>query len=269
MSRNATGFWGGAFALALGLASVARADPQGLIAQLQADLASHASATEVLQRWCADRQLAEPPEIVAERKPGRDRPASAEVRRLLRAGPDEPIRYRRVALACGRHVLSRADNWYRPGQLTAAMNAELDGSDHPFGAVVRPLDFHRQTLSSDLLAQPAAPRIPAQIIRNKALLETPDGTPFSLVVETYSRSILSKGGHTPRPRTPRAPRPATETVVTVVETPAPHHRHGEHPPRPRSVHPRSDHSRSDHPRHHRDRAPRSPRRERAPRLTRR
>ena len=184
-----------AIALCLPGAAMAAPSPdaQALVAQLNADLAANPSATAVLQQWCADRELADPPVIVAERQAGRDKPAAAAVRALLRAAPGEAIRYRRVALACGRRVLSRADNWYRPAQLTAAMNTELDTTDHPFGAVVHPLNFHREALDRKVLARPDAVCVPAEIIRNKALLETPDGIPFSLVVETYSRALLNDG----------------------------------------------------------------------------
>jgi hypothetical protein len=133
-------------------------------------------ATETLQRWCAARHLADPPKIIAERILGQDKPANVEVRRLLQAAPDEPIRYRRVALACGAHVLSNADNWYRPGRLTAAMNAELDATDHPFGLVVKPLGFQRLTLSAKVLVSPADRAIPANVIRNRAVLESPSRT---------------------------------------------------------------------------------------------
>jgi len=176
------------------------AGAQALVGQLDTDLAAHPSATAVLRQWCADRHLADPPTIVAQRRVGDDKPATAAIRAQLHAAPDEPIRYRRVALACGRRVLSRADNWYRPGQLTAAMNAELDTTNHPFGAVVKSLNFHRQALESKVLMRPDATSIPAEIIRNKALLETPDGTPFSLVVETYSSAALGDAadGHAGR-----------------------------------------------------------------------
>jgi hypothetical protein len=183
-------------ALALSGASPAGPSPseaRQLVAQLDADLLSHDSATETLQRWCASRHLADPPKIVAERVLGRDKPADAEVHRLLHAAAGEPIRYRRVALACGGHVLSNADNWYRPGALTAQMNAELDTTDHPFGAVVRPLGFHRHTLSAAVLISAKDRQAPDAVIRHKAVLETPDGTPFSLVVETYTKEVLDEG----------------------------------------------------------------------------
>jgi hypothetical protein len=184
----------------MAIATVATASPDigppsafGLVEALNADLLSHDNATETLRRWCAGRHLADPPTIVARRLLGQDKPADAEVRRLLRASPLEPIRYRHVALACGDQVLSNADNWYRSGALTAAMNAELDTTNHPFGAVVKSLGFHRQTLSAKVLMSPRARRPPAAVIRHEALLETPDGAPFSLVVETYTAAVTHDG----------------------------------------------------------------------------
>jgi hypothetical protein len=155
---------------------------------LNVQLLSHDSATAVLAQWCADHHLADPPTIVARRLPG-DKPADAQVRALLHAAPGEPIRYRRVALVCGVHTLSTADNWYRPNRLTAAMNEELDGTDHPFGTVVKALGFHRVRLSARLLVSPGHPTADA-VIRHEAVLEIPDGTPFSLVIETYGREAV-------------------------------------------------------------------------------
>ena len=73
---------------------------------LNAQLLAHDSATAVLAGWCADHHLADPPTIVARRLPG-EKPAGARVRALLHAAPGEAVRYRRVALVCGTHVLSQ------------------------------------------------------------------------------------------------------------------------------------------------------------------
>ncbi len=73
------------------------------------------------------------------REQGADKPLTAEQRARLGLGPDEQVRYRHVRLACGDRVLSEADNWYVPARLTPEMNAALEGSDAPFGRVVRPL----------------------------------------------------------------------------------------------------------------------------------
>src|SRR5580704_6682265 len=112
--------------------------PFAEVQQLNAELLGHDSATATLTDWCAAHHLAEPPVIVAHRV-AESKPADAQVRALLHVAPDEEIRYRRVALACGRHVLSEADDWYRPSQLTSAMNDALASSETPFGAVVKPL----------------------------------------------------------------------------------------------------------------------------------
>jgi hypothetical protein len=171
-------------------------------------LASH-SATLTLEAWCADHHLATPARISAQRVTGPDKPITAEQRRDLQVGPDEPIRYRHVRLACGEHVLSDADNWYVPSRLTPEMNRLLDATDTPFGRVVLPLTPTRQTLSAERLwsplpdhwdqqpppkpsVGPAAPlAIPDFIFRHRALVFDAQRRPFSEVVETYTRETLS------------------------------------------------------------------------------
>ncbi|HEX6509362.1 MAG TPA: hypothetical protein VF221_17170, partial [Chloroflexota bacterium] len=98
----------------------------------------------------AAHRLASPPHIVAERVNGADQAPTDEQRRLLGVSATEPIRYRRVRLTCGDHVLSEADNWYVPPE----MNRLLDTTDTAFGRAVQALDFHRRTLSVKLLWSP-------------------------------------------------------------------------------------------------------------------
>ena len=188
-----------------------RARALEVVQALNTDLLSHDSATETLHRWCESHAMAAPPVIVAHRVKDQDKPAGPEVRSLLGVGPEAPVRYRHVELACGPHVLSEADNWYLPGRLTAEMNMRLDTSDEPFGAVVRSLNFHRRTLDAKVLfkAEPESwtldsaghpgptPGVPARVLRHRAVLETPDGHPFSLVVETYTREVLDFQDPTP------------------------------------------------------------------------
>jgi hypothetical protein len=173
---------------------------------LNADLLSHPSATLTLEHWCGAHHLAAEAKIVAHRAQGADKPLSSDGRTLLGIGPNEPVRYRRVQLACGDVVLSDADNWYVPARLTAAMNQQLDSSDVPFGKVVQPLHFRRQTLSAELLWSPlpdgwdsgeALPpssdrplNIPGHVLQHRALLYTQDNQPFSLVIESYTVNVL-------------------------------------------------------------------------------
>ena len=185
-----------------------RLEALALLETLNADLLAHDSATLTLERWCGDHKLADPPRIVAERVKDTDKPASAEVRAALDVKPGEPLSYRRVRLKCGDHVLSEADNWYVPARLTPEMNHVLETTDTPFGKAVAALHFRRHTLSADLLWRPlpqgwemgagappegdsGALAIPEHVLEHRAVLSTPDGKPFSEVVETYTGEVLA------------------------------------------------------------------------------
>jgi chorismate-pyruvate lyase len=159
----------------------------GALARLKADLLANASATQVLTQWCGELHLASPAVIRAERDRAADKPATPEIRALLGAAGDEPVRYRRVKLMCGAHVLSEADNWYRPSQLTEAMNKTLEETDTPFGTVVRPLGFSRRTIDADTHADGQT------VLRIRALLLA-GAAPFSLVVENYRPELVAPAG---------------------------------------------------------------------------
>jgi chorismate-pyruvate lyase len=196
----------------------ARLEALALLQTLNADLLSHDSATLTLDRWCAAHRLAVPARIVAERVHDADEAPTAEQRQLLAVSTTEPVRFRRVRLTCGGHVLSEADNWYVPARLTPDMNRVLDTTDTAFGRAVQALDFRRRTLSAKLLWSPlpqdwdmdsdlgaplpetrgATLAIPHQVLEHRAVLTLPDGTPFSQVVETYTSEVLAF----PQPRPP-------------------------------------------------------------------
>ena len=186
---------------------------QALLATLNAELLSHASATATLQAWCDARGLAPGARIVAQRRHEDGDPAPGpEVRAALNAGPDETLVWRGVALACGDHVLSVADNWYRPGRLTAEMNRRLAETDTPFGVVVADLHFTRRTLSATQLYHPlgeawpapgarpagAAGAVPPIVLVHRAVLSDAAGVPFSLVTENYTAETLAEPAARPR-----------------------------------------------------------------------
>ena len=186
---------------------VTRLEAALLLQTLNADLLSHDSATATLEGWCAVHQLASPARITAERVRDAEQPATEAQRQRLRLAPADELRYRRVRLLCGTVVLSEADNWYVPARLTPEMNKLLDTTDTPFGRAVQPLHFQRHTISSEVLWQllPAGWEMkpssqtadgndvcaPPQVLRHRALLTLPDGTPFSEVVETYTSNVLA------------------------------------------------------------------------------
>ena len=185
---------------------VTRLEAALLLQTLNADLLGHDSATLTLQRWCSRHQLASPARIVAERVRGAYQAPTDEQRQQLRVTPVEEVRYRHVRLLCGTVVLSEADNWYVPARLTPEINQRLDTSDTPFGVAVQALHLQRHTLSAEVLWQVLAPEwemqpaaaaaaqgelcVPPQVLRHRALLTLPDGTPFSEVVETYTSEAL-------------------------------------------------------------------------------
>ncbi len=187
--------------------ATSRLEALALLQTLNAELLSHPSATLTLERWCGEHHLAPEAKIVAERVKGEDKPLPADGRSQLQIGPDESVRYRRVQLACGNHVLSEADNWYVPARLTEAMNRELDTTDTPFGKVVQALHFRRQTLSAELLWPPlpqgwenesslpaatgTALAIPHHVLQHRAVLFDQSNQPFSLVVESYTSQVLA------------------------------------------------------------------------------
>jgi hypothetical protein len=132
----------------------ARLEALAVLQTLNAELLSHDSATLTLDRWCAAHRLASPARIIAERVDAARQAPTDEQRQVLGANATEPIRYRRVRLVCGGHVLSEADNWYVPARLTPEMNRVLDTTDTAFGRAVQALDFRRRTLSAKLLWSP-------------------------------------------------------------------------------------------------------------------
>jgi hypothetical protein len=186
--------------------ALGRVEALALLQTLNADLLSHPSATLTLERWCGAHHLAAEPRIRAERVRGADRPADAAVRQDLAVGAEEAVRYRRVRLWCGDHVLSEAENWYVPSRLTPEMNRLLDETDTPFGRAVLSLGFTRRTVSAELLWQPLPPGwemrplppdaagtlpVPDAVLQHRGVLTARDGVPFCEVIETYQRALFA------------------------------------------------------------------------------
>jgi hypothetical protein len=185
---------------------LARVEAIAILQTMNATLLSHPSATLTLENWCRDHDLASQPKIVARRVLNVDKPVTPEQRAELAIGADENVRYRRVELLCGTHVLSIADNWYVPARLTPAMNHVLETTDTPFGRAVAGLGFTRRTLDAELLWHPLPVgwemhrlpppgdtplKIPAELLRHRAVLSRADGKPISEVIETYTAEMLA------------------------------------------------------------------------------
>lgn len=185
---------------------LARVEALASMETLNADVLSSRSATKALETWCASHGLAQPAKIRAEAVKGADTPITAEQRRRLQIGPDEPVKYRRVRLTCGIHVLSEADNWYVPSRLTPEMNRVLETTDTPFGKAVAALGFTRETFAAEVLwhvlasgwetRPPPADHpdrtipVPPILFEHRALLFDRVHRPFSEVDEHYTRDNL-------------------------------------------------------------------------------
>jgi chorismate-pyruvate lyase len=171
---------------------------EALIQGLNAEILAARSATAVLENWCFAHHLAAEAKIVAEAVAGAPPKApTPEQRQRLGVGPDEPVKFRRVRLRCGAHVLSEADNFYVPSRLTPEMNQTLDTTDAPFGKVVKPLAPYRRTFAAiPLWSAAAAPKqaatlaIPQKLFEHRAVLYTGENLPFSEVDEVYQGDLI-------------------------------------------------------------------------------
>lgn len=168
------------------------AKAQAALRAFEHELESHDSATAVLQAWCDAHGSAPGLRIVARTVQGAPKSAPQAARLALRLRSGAVARYRRVVLMCGDQVLSQADNWYLPTKLTDEMNRQLDRTSTPFGVVVRPLNFTRRNLTTEILFT-GGDAVPPHVLRHSAVLLTGAGAPFSFVVETYTDAILAFG----------------------------------------------------------------------------
>lgn len=187
---------------------LARLEALALIQTLNADILASRSATRSLEDWCRDHRLADPPQILAYPIAGASKPPTEAQRRRLAVDAQEPVKYRRVQLRCGEHVLSEAENWYVPSRLSPETNRLLETTTTPFGKAVAVLEPYRRTISAELLWSPlpagwaidssrqpdrgADPlAMPEALFAHRAVLYSRDHTPFSEVSEVYQRQILA------------------------------------------------------------------------------
>lgn len=190
-------------------ALLVRTQALALIQGLNAEILASRSATATLEKWCGEHHLAAEPRVVAEVLHVDPPAPTAEQRQRLQADSGQVVRYRRVRLRCGSHVLSEAENWYVPDRLTPEMNRALDTGDTPFGRVVAPLEPYRRTFAARLLWSPLPEgwerarqhgpacrstgplAIPAALFEHRALVLGRDGRPIAEVHEVYQGALLA------------------------------------------------------------------------------
>ncbi len=189
---------------------LARVEVLALIETLNASLlCASCTATEVLEKWCADHKLASEPVVLARRISGIPKPVSPEQRQRLQVGPEEVVTYRHVELTCGGHILAEADNWYVPSRVGAETNQVLTTTDTPFGRAVRGLRPVRENLSIEMLWKPLpdgwelmppptdrpgeALAMPWRLFQHRAVIYNDKHEPFSEVREIFTREVLAFG----------------------------------------------------------------------------
>jgi hypothetical protein len=188
---------------------LARVEALALIQTLNARLLGAHTATEVLDKWCADHKMASDGTVHARRVNGLEKPITAEQRQRLQIGPNEAVAYRYVQLTCGGHILVEADNWYVPSRLGAEINHVLATTNTPFGRAVKGLKPIRENISVEILWKPlpdgwelgSAPAdrpqaelaLPWRLFQHRAVLYNRTHAPFSEVSEVYTREVLAFG----------------------------------------------------------------------------
>lgn len=189
---------------------LARVEILALIETLNAQLlCASCTATEILDKWCADHKLASGAAVHAKLIPGTQKPISDEQRRRLQIGAQEEVTYRHVELSCGGHVLVEADNWYVPSRVGPHINHVLTTTDTPFGRAVRSLNPVRKNLSVEFFWKPLPDgwelgpfvtdkpgetlAMPWRLFQHRAVIYNDKQQPFSEVREIFTREVLAFG----------------------------------------------------------------------------
>ncbi len=227
---------------------VARLEALALLQSLNADLLSHDSATLTLDRWCGSHRPATPAKIVAERiRNVRQTADGAAARAAARERDASRCGIGAFIFVAAIRFFARRTTGTSASRLTAEMNQALDTTDIAFGRAVQALHFQRRDAVRGAALAPAARKggrwparrrgvaratrsalqIPHEVLQHRAGCSSlPDGTPFSVVVETYtagqswafrSRSVPVRAATRPLSRrspTLRACRPCIRPTCT-------------------------------------------------------
>ncbi|EZP70697.1 hypothetical protein BV96_02994 [Sphingomonas paucimobilis] len=165
------------------------------ISTLREEIGRAASATQVLDRWCASHHMAPAGAVIAEKIANKPVSATAQLRRALQLDASDRVQLRHVRLRCNGHILSVARLWYVPSRLPAFMEASLQQTDAPFGKIVAPLHLDRKSAGSSSACLPkgggpTAKTPPRILFSQRALMSRADGLPIAYVVEDYQRGLL-------------------------------------------------------------------------------
>ena len=181
-------------------------DTPALVRALSARLLASSNATAALRDWCEEHRIGAGAIRAVRHRPSAPPHADGDVLDCLCPRTDEPVRHRRVDLARGGLLLSRADNWHLPRRLPADMLRTLDDTDTPFGDVVAPLRPSRRTFFVEFRESRRRPLGPSglgarqsagaggvgpdEVLEHKALVLMEDGYPIAVVRERYLSTLV-------------------------------------------------------------------------------
>lgn len=192
---------------------IARLALYGTMQKLSERLLTSRSATFTLEEWCKENGAPFTSVTAIRDIDAEPREPSDDTLEGLGAVADQ-VSYRKVALCTGGTLLSEADNWYVPANLTEAMNTDLQTTTIPFGKVVAPLKPFRAPLFAEILWKDILPerwqqRSTEDLIQwvggqqalvykpnqdlfvHHALLLSERGLPLAEVRETYKSNLLA------------------------------------------------------------------------------
>lgn len=141
------------------------------------------SATEELERWCAERAIGDGRIVAIRARNAKAVPCDDEsLEALYPHDVRGQAKFRLVELATAGIVVVDAFNWYFPDRLTLDMRKALETTDTPFGRVVKPLKPKRRTY---LVRR----RTPGQMMEAKGPLD-PGATAFEHRAVIYGQGDI-------------------------------------------------------------------------------
>jgi chorismate-pyruvate lyase len=154
------------------------------------------SATEMLERWCLESEIADSPVVaLCARNAPVEAMDSDSLEALYPQAAGKTTRFRCVRLAASGIVLVDALNWYFPENLTVDICHQLETTDIPFGRAIKNLSPTRRTFlvrrctPDQLLSAEANEDPDFTAFEHRAVVYGRRGKPLAVVHERF-RTVL-------------------------------------------------------------------------------
>lgn len=159
-----------------------------MLSQLNQHLIRSKNAPATLDYWChnylsPDAELT----VTAVKEPTPTLPT--EVMAQLHSGAITAPKYLKLQYLCAGKVVAVFEHWYLPKMLPHNVAQQMQQHPISFGRELRKLGYYRQSLSNEPEWLDAG-SLPAIVLQQQAVIYRNDKTPFSVVMEHYSRQLL-------------------------------------------------------------------------------